>query len=129
MPSKAAMKIVKALNKKASLDPDELFDKAIAAIIDEELEGLIYAVTEALNGMEGGTENSPCHQGICSRAACSQCRRVDNLQAVLKYFTPPDPSEVLNEKNPKGDSRLLKSLDVDPDGLSPADWPDLRGGS
>lgn len=44
---------------------------------------LVDAAREALNGMPGGADESPCHTGLTTRAKCCQCRRVDGLRAAL----------------------------------------------
>jgi len=46
-------------------------------------ERLLNAAKEALLGMDGGDDNSPCHLGLVTRAQCAQCRRVDGLAAAI----------------------------------------------
>ena len=46
---------------------------------------LLDAARNALDGMDGGMDNSPCHSGICSRERCAQCRRVDGLRSAIAH--------------------------------------------
>lgn len=65
-----------------SFDQDKRYAAQIVACVNACL-GLLRAAKVALQGMEGGADDAPCHKGICSREECGQCRRVDGLRVAI----------------------------------------------